>query len=285
MQLRAFLPYLLIFNSLGYQPLQADASGATNTTVQTDLNTTAPSDTIQTSDSGDSSETTTDTAVAANPDTTASSDATDPSVDSTVDTAGDNTAACECPSWNDNSPNDENESWIPTFIAPATLPSYQDIIACTVANEASFAAELATANQALKAYLEQCIMNGSCDEEQVAALVNAVQGVYKAYVRQSAFLAYLKAQRLQDEAEYQAYQTQLAALQASIQQAAQQAIAAWQAVAAGKDTVSDALAVSQSVGTAITTTQGQIDQVNAQINALLVLLATDENSDCPVAGE
>lgn len=252
MQLRAVLPYILIFNGLGHYPAQADATDATTPTVQTDPN--AAPDVTPATDSN---------AACSNTDTT------------TTDTTTD------CPSWDANCSNCDDQSWVPAFTAPATLPSYQDIINCTNANDANFATQLATANQALQAYLDQCIVNGACDENQVATLINAIQEVYRAYIRQSAFLAYLKAQRLQDESEYQGYQTQIAALQASIQQAIQQAIAAWQAVAAGTDNAADALVASQAAATAITALQGQIDEVNVQVNALLTLLATNPGANCP----
>lgn len=327
MQLRALLPYLLIFNGLGHQPVNADATDATNVTVQTDsgvtADTTATTDTTAdaasitdtTTQATDTQASTEDTASAtdatpttdtntastdiqASTEIQATTDTTTPSTDATPTTdttapADSSEEACsnadaessDCPSWDVNCSNVDDQAWIPTFTTPTTLPSYQDIITCTNTNDAYFAAQIAAANQALQTHLDQCIVNGACDEEQIAALINAIQDVYKAYVRQSAFLAYLKAQRLQDEAQYQAYQTQLAALQASIQQAAQQAIAAWQAVVAGTDTAADALAASQAAATSIATTQGQIDQVNAQVAALLALLATNPGQACPAVAD
>jgi hypothetical protein len=234
---------------------------------------TASTDTAATTDGN-----TTSTDVSSTTDTTTTTDSSEEACSNADATAP------NCPSWDANCANTDDQAWIPTFYAPATLPSYQDIINCTASNDANFATQLATANQALQAYLDQCIANGACDEDQLAALINAIQDVYRAYVRQSAFLAYLKAQCLQDEAEYQAYQIQLAAFQASIQQAVQQVIAAWQAVGAGTDNVADALAASQAAAATITATQSQIDQVNVQVAALLALLATNPPTPAATSG-
>jgi hypothetical protein len=168
------------------------------------------------------------------------------------------------------------DPWIPAFTPLNPVPTYQEIIDATNANEALFEANIATANQALETYLRQCIVNGTLNEQQVATLVESIKQVYVAFVRQSAFLAYAKAQRLQDEAEYQAYQAQIQALQATIQQTAQQIANLWLAVGASSASVANALAATQTAAAAITATQAQIAEVNAQIAALLALLATDQ---------
>jgi hypothetical protein len=168
---------------------------------------------------------------------------------------------------------DQADVWIPVFPPLYVIPTYEDILQGTNANEVLFDSQLADVNQALKTYLRLCIMNGTCDEQQIATLIDAVKEVYKTFVRQSAFLAYVKAVRLYNEEEYQTYQAQLAALQAIIQQAAHQAGAVWFAVEAGTDTPAHALVVSQDAVNTIAITQAQMDQITVEVAALLVRLA------------
>ncbi len=182
------------------------------------------------------------------------------------------TPTCACTDCACNSFASLIPSFQPSDVQP--VPSYQGIINATTANEAQFNTQLSTANQALIAYLRQCIVNGACDAQQVSALMDTIQQAYVTFVQQAALLAYAKAQRLQDETAYQAYLAQIAGLQTGSQQAANQAGSTWFSVEAGYETADNALAVSQNSATAINANQAQIVQVNAQIAALLATLAT-----------
>lgn len=171
--------------------------------------------------------------------------------------------------------NEQEEAWIPTFPPLDKVPTYAEIITLTNQNEALFNTQIAYANQALEAYLRQCIVNGAYDEQQIANLINTIKNVYMVFVRQSAFLAYAKNIRLQNEVEYQAYQAQLAALATAVQQAAQQAGDAWYAVVQGANSAANALSVSEDAAAAIATNQDQMTQIGVQISALLATLAAE----------
>jgi len=254
MQMRSLLPYLLTINVMAYHYAHGDDTtiGATtaNTTAQADATANAPA-------------------------ITSFDDANADDADNEGCSNEDNESTDVCTSWED-SYSDDGASWIPTFTPLTTIPTYQEIVQCTAANDANFATQLAAATQALQTYLSQCLTNGTIDEQQVVTLVDTIKQVYRTYIRQSAFLAFAKAQLLQNEAQYQAYQTQLTEVQKSIQQAAQQASNAWLAVAAGDGALADAFTASQNAVTAIGAAQSEIDQINVQIAALLALLASNE---------
>ena len=86
----------------------------------------------------------------------------------------------------------QDEPWIPIFPPLYKVPTYSEIITLTNQNEALFNTQIAYADQALEAYLRQCIVNGAYDEQQIANLINAIKNVYMVFVRQSAFLSICK---------------------------------------------------------------------------------------------
>lgn len=168
---------------------------------------------------------------------------------------------------------DDINLWLPTFPALAVDLTHQEIAQRTDINDATFDTQIAAVNAAFKAALRQCIVNGVLAEEQFLALMEPVKQAYMAYVREVAFLVFAKAERLKDEAQYQAYMAQIAALRATMQATAHQAGDTWFAVEAGNDTTAHALSVSEGAASTIDAQQAQIDAINALVQALLVELA------------